>query len=116
MMFSLKEKIAVVTGAGSGIGKAVALLFAKQGCVVHVVDLNEEACNTTVREIIKNNGQAILQVCDVTDQQRVKEVFTKIGHIDILVNSAGISHVGNVENTTEADFDRLYQVNIKGVY
>ena len=116
MIFSLNEKIAVVTGAGSGIGKAVALLFAKQGCMVHVMDLNEEACDITVAEIKKNNGQAFAQVCNVTDQQRVKEVFGKIGNIDILVNSAGISHVGNVENTTEADFDRLYQVNIKGVY
>jgi 2-keto-3-deoxy-L-fuconate dehydrogenase len=115
-MFQLNEKIAVVTGSGSGIGKAAALLFAKQGAEVHVMDLNEEACNTTVREIEENSGKAIAQVCDVTVQQQVKEVFSKIGRVDILVNSAGISHVGNVENTTEADLDRLYNVNVKGVY
>ena len=115
-MFQLNGKIAVVTGSGSGIGKAVALLFAKQGAEVHVMDLNEEACNITVREIQESNGIAIAQVCDVTDQQRVKAIFSKIGKVDILVNSAGISYIGNVENTTEADLDRLYNVNIKGVY
>lgn len=115
-MFQLNGKIAVVTGGGSGIGKAVALLFAKQGAEVNVIDLNEEACNATINEIRTNNGNAIAQVCDVTDQQRVKEIFKKIGKVDILVNSAGVSHVGNVENTTEADLDRLYSINVKGVY
>jgi len=115
-MFRLNEKIAFVTGGGSGIGKAVAILFAKQGAEVHVMDLNEEACNTTVRAIQENNGKAIAQVCDVSAQQKVREIFSKIGKVDILVNSAGISHIGNVLNTTEADFDRLYNVNVKGVY
>ena len=115
-MFQLNEKIAVVTGSGSGIGKAVALLFAKQGAQVHVMDLNAEACNATVTEIQQTNGKAFTHVCDVTDQQQVKEVFSKIGKVDILVNSAGISHIGNVLNTTETDLDRLYNVNVKGVY
>ncbi|HUS03708.1 MAG TPA: SDR family oxidoreductase [Chitinophagaceae bacterium] len=115
-MFELNGKIAVVTGGGSGIGKATALLFAKQGAEVNVIDVNEEACNSTVAEIEKNNGKAIARVCDVTDQQQVKEIFNSIGKVDILVNSAGVSHVGNVENTTEADLDRLYNVNVKGVY
>jgi 2-keto-3-deoxy-L-fuconate dehydrogenase len=115
-MFKLNEKIAVVTGSGSGIGKAVALLFAKQDAQVHVIDLNEEACNATVKEIQQTGGKAFAHVCNVADQQQVKEVFSKIGKVDILVNSAGVSHVGNVENTTETDFDRLYNVNVKGVY
>lgn len=115
-MFQLNGKVAVVTGGGSGIGKAVALLFAKQGAEVNVMDLNEEACNTTVTEIEKDNGKANAQVCDVTNQQQVKEIFNKIGSVDILVNSAGVSHVGNIESTTEADLDRLYNVNVKGVY
>jgi 2-keto-3-deoxy-L-fuconate dehydrogenase len=89
---------------------------AKQGAHVNVIDLNEEACNTTVSEIKNDNGSANAQVCDVTDQQQVKDIFSRIGKADILVNSAGVSHVGNVENTTEADLDRLYNVNIKGVY
>ncbi len=115
-MFRLTGQIAVVTGGGSGIGKATALLFARQGAEVNVIDLNQEACNSTIAEIEKDYGKAIAQVCDVTDQQQVKEIFSSIGKVDILVNSAGISHVGNVENTTEADLDRLYNVNVKGVY
>ena len=115
-MFRLDGKTAVITGSGSGIGKAVALLFAKQGATVHLVDLNAEAINATAEEIKNEAGVAVPQPCDVTSQQEVREVFHKIGSIDILVNSAGVSHVGNVENTSEADFDRLYNVNVKGVY
>lgn len=115
-MFQLNEKIAVVTGSGSGIGKAVALLFAKLGAQVHLIDLNEEACNATITEIQQTSGKVFAHVCDVTDQQQVKKIFSKIGKVDILVNSAGVSHVGNVESTTENDLDRLYNVNVKGVY
>lgn len=115
-MFQLNNKIAVVTGGGSGIGKAVALLFAKQGAEVHVLDLNETACNATIKEIHQRNAKAFMHVCDVTVQEKVNEVFNEIGRVDILVNSAGISHVGNIENTTEDNLDRLYNVNVKGVY
>lgn len=115
-MFALNEKIAVVTGGGSGIGKAVALLFAKQGAVVHIVDLKEENCKTTLEEINAMDATAFMHVCDVTIQNEVKEVFNAVGAIDILVNSAGISHIGSIESTTENDLDRLYNVNIKGVY
>ena len=115
-MFELNKKIAVVTGGGSGIGKAVALLFAKQGAEVHVLDLNETAGKATVSEIQQANEKAFMHVCDVTKQANVEKVFNEIGKVDILVNSAGISHVGNIETTTETDFDRLYNVNIKGVY
>ncbi len=115
-MFRLNKKIAVITGSGSGIGKAVALLFARQGAIVHLVDLNADAIKATADEITNAGGEAVPQPCDVTSQQEVKEVFNRIGKIDILVNSAGVSHVGNIENTGEADFDRLYNVNVKGVY
>ena len=115
-MFQLDKKVAVVTGSGSGIGKAVALLFARQGAEVHLIDLNEEGINTTAAEIKKENGKATALVCDVTSQQQVKDIFNGIGRVDILVNSAGVSHIGNVETTTEEDFDRLYRVNVKGVY
>jgi NAD(P)-dependent dehydrogenase (short-subunit alcohol dehydrogenase family) len=115
-MFQLNNRIAAITGSGSGIGKAVALLFAKQGATVHLIDLNEEAIQVTADEIRQAGGEAELQVCDVTSQQHVRDTFNKMGGVDILVNSAGLSHVGNVETTTEADFDRLYNVNVKGVY
>jgi 2-keto-3-deoxy-L-fuconate dehydrogenase len=115
-MFGLNKKIAVVTGGGSGIGKAVALLFAKQGAIVHIIDLNEKSCESTLQEINQANVKAFMHVCDVTFQEKVQEVFNEIGTVDILVNSAGISHVGNIENTTQADFDRIYNINVKGVY
>jgi NAD(P)-dependent dehydrogenase (short-subunit alcohol dehydrogenase family) len=115
-MFRFDSKTAIITGAGSGIGKAVALLFAKQGAEVHVVDLNEEAAKATASEIQNAGGKAVVQVCNVTNQKEVRDAFEKIGKVDVLVNSAGVSHIGNVENTTEADFDRIYNVNVKGVY
>lgn len=115
-MFGLSGKIAVVTGSGSGIGKAVAVLFAKQGAEVHLIDLNEDALHATAEEIRKEKGKAEAHACDVTVQQNVKDVFDSIGKVDILVNSAGVSHIGNIETTAEEDFDRVYRVNVKGVY
>jgi 2-keto-3-deoxy-L-fuconate dehydrogenase len=102
-MFRLDNKIAVVTGGGSGIGKAIATVLAAQGATVHIVDLTAEQT-------------AQSHPCDVSNQQQVTEVFNKIGNIDILVNSAGIAHIGNAENTSEQDFARVINVNIKGVY
>jgi NAD(P)-dependent dehydrogenase (short-subunit alcohol dehydrogenase family) len=115
-MFRLNEKIAVVTGGGSGIGKAVALLFAKQGAEVHIIDRNEEACDAAIKEIQQADGKAFKHACDVTIQQQVKNVFNEIGKVDIVVNSAGISYIGNLESTSESDFDRVFSVNVKGVY
>lgn len=114
-MFSLKGKNAAITGAASGIGKAVATLFAMQGAHVHIIDLNQDAINATVGEIKSGKGNATGHICDVTDQKAVVEVFNKI-QVDILVNSAGISHIGKVETTNEQDFDKIYSVNVKGVY
>lgn len=115
-MFQLNGKAAVITGSGSGIGRATALLFARQGADVHLVDLNETAITETAEEIRKADGKASVHPCDVTRQQQVKDLFRSIGRVDILVNSAGVSHIGNIEATSEADLDRLYQVNVKGVY
>jgi NAD(P)-dependent dehydrogenase (short-subunit alcohol dehydrogenase family) len=80
------------------------------------LDRNEEACDATVNEIQQANGKAFKHACDVTIQQQVKNVFNEIDRVDIVVNSAGISHIGNLESTTESDFDRVYSVNVKGVY
>ncbi len=115
-MFTLKNKSVVITGAGSGIGKAVALLFAKQQAYVHLVDLDEDALKITSEEIKKEDGKVDMHFCDVTQQSMVKDIFEKIGRIDILVNSAGISHIGKADNTTEEEFDKVYQVNVKGIY
>jgi NAD(P)-dependent dehydrogenase (short-subunit alcohol dehydrogenase family) len=115
-MFNLHGKNALITGGASGIGKAVALLFAKQGATVHVIDLNQESIAATLKEIKNSGGSAIGHACDVTDQKAVVATFTKINKVDILVNSAGISHIGKIETTSEQDFDRIYSVNVKGVY
>lgn len=112
-MFSLKDKHAVVTGAGSGIGKAVAVLLAQQGAMVYVADINEEQAKETAREI---GGTAVAKVADVSDQAQTRALFESLPRLDILVNSAGVSHIGTAESTGEADFDRLYNVNVKGVY
>ncbi len=115
-MFSLQNKHAVITGGGSGIGKAISLLFGAQGAVVHVVDIHGENAKATAGEIIAQNGLAFAYPCDITKQYEVAEVFSQIKQIDVLVNSAGISHIGKADTTAEADFDRIYHVNVKGVY
>lgn len=115
-MFSLQNKAAVITGGGSGIGKAIAVLFAKQGAAVHIIELNKDAADDVVREILQNGGSAFAHACNVVSQQEVTSVFNQIGRIDILVNNAGIANIGNAENTNEQDFDKIYNVNIKGVY
>ena len=115
-MFSLKDKYAIVTGGGSGIGKAISKLFAKQGAIVHIIDLNAEVANQTVAEIKSEGFAALFHQANITDQAQLIEIFRSIGKVDILVNNAGIAHVGNVENTAEADFERVYNVNVKGAY
>lgn len=115
-MFELKGKSAVITGGGSGIGKAIAILFARQGAIVHIVELNEEAASQTVAEINEAGGQALNYICDVSNQQQVLNIFSQIGKIDILVNNAGIAHIGKADTTSEADFDKVYNVNVKGAY
>ena len=118
-IFSLKGKTAIITGGASGIGKAIAERFAAQGANVYIMELSKEEGNRIVSEIIKDGGKAQTYECDVSRQEQVRDVVMQIseeGTIDILINNAGIAHVGNVENTTEEDLDRIYQVNIKGVY
>lgn len=118
-ILSLSGKNAIVTGGGSGIGQAISMKFAEQGAHVHLLELNDDSATNTAEEIQSKGYQATAYQCNVADQNQVFEVIEKIGsnhQIDILVNNAGIAHVGNIEGTEEADMDRLYQVNVKGVY
>lgn len=115
-MFKLTNKITIITGGGSGIGKAMSLLFAKQGAEVHIIEVNNDAANETVKEIAAGGGKAFSYTCDVSNQRQVVSTFEKIGKGDILINNAGIAHIGRADNTSEEDFDRIYNVNVKGVY
>ena len=119
MKFSLKNKVALVTGGGSGIGEAIAKTFAAQGATVHILDLNKEHAERTKSEILALGGNAEAHPCDVTNQAETLKLIQSISdkHLpDILINNAGIAHIGNIENTTEEDLDKIYSVNIKGVY
>jgi len=115
-MFSLQNKKAVVTGGGSGIGRALATLFAKQGAEVHILDLTLESAKEAVEDIKKLGGTVFSYACNVASQKEVVATFESIGNIDILINNAGIANVGKVDTTSESDFDRVMAVNVKGVY
>lgn len=119
-MFSLSNKTAVVTGGGSGIGQAIAEVFAKQGAMVEVLDLSADAAEVTVQKILQAGGKATGHACDVGDGAAVAAVFAEIesrtGKIHILVNNAGVAHIGSLLTTQDSDLDRLYQINIKGVF
>jgi NAD(P)-dependent dehydrogenase (short-subunit alcohol dehydrogenase family) len=119
-VFQLTAKVAAVTGGGSGIGAAIAELFARQGARVVVLDVDDRAARRTVAAIAAAGGNAESRVCDVSAADSVDAAFRHIvtahGRIDILVNNAGIPHVGTIERTEEVDMDRLYAVNVKGVY
>jgi 2-keto-3-deoxy-L-fuconate dehydrogenase len=119
-MFDLNSKTIVVTGGGSGIGKAIAELFATRGARVHLLDLTFESAEAVASALRQRGGTATGHGCNVSDQKQVMEVISRIlsssQRIDVLVNSAGIAHIGRVENTSEVDFDRIFNVNVKGVY
>lgn len=119
-MFRLEDKVALVTGGGSGIGKAISILFAQQGAKVYILDIDEEGVNSTLQSISHSGGIASFIKCSVDNEEEVHDVINSIGNktgkIDIVVNNAGIAHVGNVETTDAQSFDRLLSVNVKGVY
>lgn len=115
-MFDLSNKTAAITGGASGIGLAIATLFARQGATVHILELNEAAAIEAATAIKSEGGKVLAHACNVSAQAEVDAVFARIGLLDILVNNAGVAHIGTVETTAEADFDRLFSVNVKGVY
>src|SRR5436305_12454122 len=119
-MFSLENKTALVTGAGSGIGAAIAKTFSRAGAFVFVTDRDEQAGGQTVAEIHAAGQKAQFLALDVTSEESCEQTKAKVAlegrPIDVLVNNAGIGHVGTILQTTGSDMDRLYSVNVRGVF
>lgn len=115
-MFRLDQKEALITGAGSGIGRAIAELFARQGATVRVVDRDAVAGATTVAAIRAAGGVAHFEAVDVSDAAAVAALAGRVPALDVLVNNAGIGHVGTLLETTAADLDRLHAVNVRGPF
>lgn len=115
-MFSLKGKKAVITGGGSGIGRAIAELFGAQGAEVHILELNRESGVEVADHIKEKGGKAEVHVCDVSHQKQIKAFFNELGAFHILINNAGIANIGTAESTIEEEFDKVFAVNVKGVY
>jgi 2-keto-3-deoxy-L-fuconate dehydrogenase len=119
-MFRLDGKIAAITGAGSGIGRAIANTFSNAGARVFVLERDTRAGEETAADIRAKGGASTAIDCDVTSAQSVQAAFGRIDReaprLDILVNNAGIAHIGTVENTSEGDLDRIYAVNVKGLF
>eukprot|EP00943_MAST-04B_sp_MAST-4B-sp1_P009185 g9185.t1 len=122
MPFSLKNKSAIITGAASGIGLAISTVFAGAEAHVCMLDLNLEALNNAKTTILRQHPNASISTfqCNVTNEEEVKKVFNqvvdKFGRLDCLVNNAGISAVGTVLETTKEEMDRVYNVNVIGVF
>lgn len=118
-MFLLTNKTALITGGASGIGLAISQTFARAGATVHILELNTDLAQHVVEAIKADGGQAFAHSVDVSKQADVDAVVNAIaqqGPIHILVNNAGVAHIGTAESTAEADFDRIVNVNVKGVY
>lgn len=116
----LKNRVAIITGGARGIGKAIALTFAREGAKVALIDVEQERLGASREEIGKNGGKAIALICDITKSFEVKAMVNQVkktfGRIDILVNNAGIIRRGTIETVTEEDWDRVIEVNLKGTF
>lgn len=115
-MNRFQSKHIIVTGGASGIGEAIARRFADEGGTVYLLDRDADRATTVAASITSLGGNAIALPADVTDLSALRTAFASVPRMDVLVNCAGIAHVGTVEDTTPEDLDRLYQVNVKGVY
>jgi NAD(P)-dependent dehydrogenase (short-subunit alcohol dehydrogenase family) len=119
-MFNLSKKVAIVTGGAAGIGLSISKLFSERGATVIILDCNQSLGSKAIAEIEQRGGRAEFMTCDVSDSSMVNDVIKKIissfGQINILVNNAGLAHAGDLLSTSEEDFDRVYQVNVKGIF
>lgn len=113
----MNKKNVLVTGGASGIGLAITRRFAKEGANVYILDYNEESGEKVAGELRSEGFSISFLQADVSNQKQIKDAVAQItGNIDVLINNAGVAHVGNLEQTVESELDRLYSVNIKGVY
>ena len=119
-MFRLDNKVTLVTGASSGIGRAIAETFAKAGAFVYVADRDANGGQETVKRVSAAGGKASFLALDVTKENECEAargaVHAAHGRLDVLVNNAGIGHVGTILQTTGADLDRMYSVNVRGMF
>ncbi|OGP78500.1 MAG: short-chain dehydrogenase [Deltaproteobacteria bacterium RBG_16_49_23] len=115
-----KDRVAIVTGAARGIGKAIALTLVREGARVALIDVEKERLEVLKEEIEKKGGQVIAVSCDITKSSEVKAMVNQVlrifGRVDILVNNAGIIRRGTIETVTEEDWDKVIEVNLKGTF
>jgi NAD(P)-dependent dehydrogenase (short-subunit alcohol dehydrogenase family) len=116
MIFSLENKIVIITGGSSGIGRAISILFAQQGAEVHIFDLQSPLSIDTIAEVHQFNKNSKFHPVDITNEQLVLDEINTLKVIDILINNAGIAQIGNVENTNAEDFQKIFDVNVKGAF
>lgn len=116
----LKEKVCIVTGGASGIGKASAMLFAKEDATVAILDIDDSEAYETVRNIENNGGMAVYLHCDVTNasncESAVRKIFRDLGKIDVLFNNVGIIRRASVVDLAEEEWDKVMSVNVKSVF
>jgi 3-oxoacyl-(acyl-carrier-protein) reductase len=116
----LKDKVAVITGAGSGIGEATAIRFAKEGAKVIINDVNMEAANSVLEKIKGEGGEAIILQADISKKDEVEAMMQKVienyGKLDVLVNNAGINRDAFAKKMTEEDWDLVIKINLKGTF